>query len=287
MALPVFILAMVADLAPAWLPDALSMRTVQWIEFVLATPVVLWGGWPFFVRGWQSLVNRNLNMFTLIALGIGVAWSYSVVAMLLPAAFPARHAARRVARCRSISRPRRSSSPWCCWDRCWNCVPAAAPAPPSRRCSAWRRKPPASCATMATEEDIPLEQVQTGDILRVRPGEKVPVDGMVTKATATSMNPWSPANQCRWKSGPVTALIGATVNGTGSLLMRARKGRARHPAGADRADGQRGAAHRVRRFRSWPTWSPASSCRRWCLLPSLPLLVWGCWGPGAAPGPCA
>ena len=84
LALPVFVLAMVADLAPGRLPEGLSMKTVQWIQFALATPVVLWCGWPFFVRGWQSLVTWNLNMFTLIGLGVSVAWTYSTVALLFP-----------------------------------------------------------------------------------------------------------------------------------------------------------------------------------------------------------
>ena len=88
LALPVFFLAMIADMMPAWLPDRLSMQAVQWIEFALATPVVLWGGWPFFVRGWQSVRTWNLNMFTLIALGVSVAWVYSVVALLFPQIFP-------------------------------------------------------------------------------------------------------------------------------------------------------------------------------------------------------
>ncbi len=88
LALPVFVLAMVADLAPAWLPAAVSLAAVQWTQFVLATPVVLWGGWPFFVRGWQSVVTWNLNIFTLIGLGVAVAWGYSVVALLVPSVFP-------------------------------------------------------------------------------------------------------------------------------------------------------------------------------------------------------
>jgi Cu+-exporting ATPase len=88
LALPVFVLAMTADLVPGWLPAALSMKTVQWIEFALATPVVLWCGWPFLVRGWQSVQTWNLNMFTLIGLGVTVAWTYSVVALLLPGLFP-------------------------------------------------------------------------------------------------------------------------------------------------------------------------------------------------------
>ena len=87
-ALPVFVLAMLADLVPQWLPSWLSMGIVQWIEFALATPVVLWCGWPFFVRGWQSVKSWNLNMFTLIGLGVSVAWIYSVVALVFPQVFP-------------------------------------------------------------------------------------------------------------------------------------------------------------------------------------------------------
>ena len=88
LALPVFVLAMIADMQPGLLPAGLTMVRVQWIEFLLATPVVLWGGWPFLVRGWQSVLSWNLNMFTLIGLGVSVAWSYSVVALLAPAVFP-------------------------------------------------------------------------------------------------------------------------------------------------------------------------------------------------------
>jgi Cu+-exporting ATPase len=82
LAIPVFLLAMTADLAPGLLPQGLSMQTVQWIEFVLATPVVIWGGWPFFIRAIRSVASRKLNMFTLIGLGVSVAWTYSTVALL-------------------------------------------------------------------------------------------------------------------------------------------------------------------------------------------------------------
>ena len=94
-----------------------------WLQLVLATPVVLWGGWPFFQRGWASVVNRRLNMFTLIALGTGVAYVYSLVAALAPGIFPASFRGP-MARCRSISRRRRSSSRWCCSARCSNCARA-------------------------------------------------------------------------------------------------------------------------------------------------------------------
>ncbi len=88
LAIPVFLLAMIADIAPALLPDVLSMQTVQWVEFILATPVVLWGGWPFYQRAVQSVITWNLNMFTLIGLGVSVAWIYSTVALLAPGIFP-------------------------------------------------------------------------------------------------------------------------------------------------------------------------------------------------------
>ena len=88
LAIPVFILAMIADMIPSLLPVALSMKSVQWIEFSLATPVVFWGGWPFYVRGVQSIKSWNLNMFTLIGLGVSVAWLFSVVALLFPNIFP-------------------------------------------------------------------------------------------------------------------------------------------------------------------------------------------------------
>ena len=88
LALPLFMLAMTADMMPSLLPKALSIKALYWIEFFLATPVVLWGGWPFFVRAWHSVRTWNPNMFTLIALGVSVAWVYSVVALLFPAIFP-------------------------------------------------------------------------------------------------------------------------------------------------------------------------------------------------------
>ena len=88
LALPLFAMAMVADLWPGFSTQWISFTQLQWVEFLLATPVVLWGGWPFFQRGWASLVNRHLNMFTLIALGVGVAWLYSVIGTFLPNIFP-------------------------------------------------------------------------------------------------------------------------------------------------------------------------------------------------------
>ncbi|MBW2740460.1 MAG: heavy metal translocating P-type ATPase, partial [Deltaproteobacteria bacterium] len=222
LAFPVFIIAMVADLFPAWLPDGLSMKTVQWIEFALATPVVWWGGWPFFVRGRQSVQTWNLNMFTLIALGVSVAWVYSVVALLFPQIFPpimqmegglvavyfeaaavitALVLLGQVLELRARSRTNAAIQM------------LLGLAPNTARIE----------RNDGTEEDIPIEQVQPGDTLRVRPGEKIPVDGTVIDGESNvdeSMVTGEPIPVAKLAG---EKLIGATVNGTGSLLMRAEK----------------------------------------------------------------
>jgi Cu+-exporting ATPase len=222
LAAPVFILAMIADLAPAWLPKGLSLHVVQWIEFALATPVVWWGGWPFFVRGWQSVRTWNLNMFTLIALGVSVAWIYSVVALVFPQIFP--HTMQmaggmvdvyfeaaavitalillgQVLELRARSRT----------NAAIQLLLGLAP------------KTARIVRNDGTEEDILLEQVQPGDTLRVRPGEKVPVDGTVIDGASNvdeSMVTGEPMPVAKTNGAK---LIGATVNGRGSLLMRAEK----------------------------------------------------------------
>ncbi len=222
LALPVFLLAMVADLVPSWLPGGLSMKMVQWIEFSLATPVVLWGGWPFFVRGWQSVVSWNLNMFTLIGLGVAVAWSYSVVALLFPGIFPPNmlHAGGtvpvyfeaaavitalvllgQVLELRARSRTNAAIKL------------LLGLAPNTARI----------VRADGAEDDIPLEQVMPGDILRVRPGEKVPVDGVVTDGSSAVDESMVTGEPIPVEKAVGESLIGATVNGTGSLLMRAEK----------------------------------------------------------------
>jgi Cu+-exporting ATPase len=222
LALPVFFLAMVADMMPMWLPGWLSLQTVQWIEFGLATPVVLWGGWPFFVRGWQSLRTWNLNMFTLIALGVAVAWAYSVVALMVPGLFPpvmrldgglvavyfeaaavitALVLLGQVLELRARSRTNAAIQM------------LLALAPNTARI----------VRAAGKEEDIPLDQVQPGDTLRVRPGEKVPVDGTVIDGASHVDESMVTGESMPVAKATDDKLIGATVNGTGSLLMRAEK----------------------------------------------------------------
>jgi len=222
LAAPVFILAMVADLAPSWLPAGLSMSTVQWIEFVLATPVILWGGWPFFERFWLSVKTWNLNMFTLVGLGVGVAWIYSVVALLLPGIFPpvmqmegglvdvyfeagavitALVLLGQVLELRARSRT----------NEAIKLLLGMAPKTARR------------VAEDGSEADVPLEDVVAGDVLRIRPGEKVPVDGIVTEGESNVDESMVTGEPVPVEKMAGEKLIGATVNGNGSLLMRAEK----------------------------------------------------------------
>ncbi|MGB5305462.1 MAG: heavy metal translocating P-type ATPase, partial [Gammaproteobacteria bacterium] len=222
LALPVFVLAMLADMAPGLLPAGLSMEAVQWIEFVLATPVVIWGGWPFFVRGVQSVMTWNLNMFTLIGLGVSVAWVYSTVALLFPGIFPAvmRMEDGRVAvyfeaaavitalvLLGQVLELRARSQTNAAIKLLLGLAPNSA----------------RSVHADGSEEDIPLEQVQPGDILRVRPGEKVPVDGVVTDGNSAVDESMVTGEPIPVEKTRGEKLIGATVNGTGSLQMRAEK----------------------------------------------------------------
>ncbi|MCF6207482.1 MAG: heavy metal translocating P-type ATPase, partial [Sulfurovum sp.] len=222
LAIPVFILAMIADLAPQWLPAWLSMRAVQWIEFLLATPVVLWGGWPFFVRGVNSVRTWNLNMFTLIALGVGAAWLYSMVALLFPHIFPPKmqlegglvhvyfEAAAVIVALVLLGQVlelRARSQTNTAIQKLLGLAPKTA----------------RIVKEDGSEEDIPLEQVSVGDRLRIRPGEKIPVDGVVIEGESNideSMVTGEPVAVAK-RAGD--ELIGATINKTGSLLMEAKR----------------------------------------------------------------
>ena len=222
LALPVFFLAMIADMMPTWLPVWLSMKTVQWIECALATPVVIWGGWPFFVRGWQSIRTWNLNMFTLIALGVSVAWGYSMVALFFSGIFPqimqmhgglvavyfeAAAMITTLVLLGQVLELRARSRTNAAIQMLLGLAPNSA----------------RIVREDGTEEDIPLEQVQPGDTLRVRPGDKVPVDGTVIEGASNIDESMVTGESIPVAKSAGEKLIGATVNGTGSLLMRAEK----------------------------------------------------------------
>ncbi len=222
LALPVFIMAMVSDLAPQLVPDLVSMTVLQWLEFALSTPAVLWGGWPIFQRGWASLVNRSLNMFSLIALGVGVAWSYSVVAMLLPGIFPP--AMRSMGE--TVPVYFEAAAVIMALVLLGQVMELRARSQTSAAIKLLLGLAPKTARIVrsdGTEEDIPLEQVQPGDVLRVRPGEKVPVDGMVLEGTSALDESMVTGESIPVEKTSGARLIGATVNGTGSLLMRAER----------------------------------------------------------------
>ena len=222
LALPVFVLAMGADLLPQALSGFLSMRVLQWIEFVLATPVVVWGGWPLFQRGWASVVNRHLNMFSLIALGVGVAWSYSMVALLLPDIFPpAMHGMGG-----TVPVYFEAAAVITALVLLGQVMELRARSQTSSAIKLLLGLAPKTARIVrddGNEADIPLENVKPGDKLRVRPGEKVPVDGVVLEGVSALDESMVTGEPIPVEKTSGARLIGATVNGTGSLLMRAER----------------------------------------------------------------
>ncbi|HEY8888211.1 MAG TPA: copper-translocating P-type ATPase, partial [Gallionella sp.] len=222
LAVPVFVMAMAGDMWKGFVPQMISSGHLQLVEFLLATPVVLWGGWPFFQRGWASVVNWHLNMFTLISLGVGVAWTYSIIGTFLPEIFPTTlrradgtlpiyfEAAAmitvlvllgQVLELRARSRT----------NTAIKLLLGLAP------------KTARIVRADGKEEDIKLELVQVGDMLRVRPGEKIPVDGEVVEGSSAVDESMVTGEPIPTEKQQGEKLIGATMNGTGGLLMRAEK----------------------------------------------------------------
>jgi len=214
---------MVSELLPGQpLQHALPPSAMNWSQFLLATPVVLWGGWPFFVRGWASVVNRHLNMFTLIALGVGAAYAFSVVATLAPGLFPASFRTHGdqigvyfepaavivvlvlLGQVLELRARRRTSS---AIKKLLGLTPTTA-----------RRIDPSGA-----EQDVPLEHVQVGDRLRVRPGERVPVDGVVVDGTTTVDESMVTGEPIPVEKTATSKVTGGTVNGTGTFVMEAQR----------------------------------------------------------------
>jgi len=179
------LLATMADLIPGRpLAQMASARVWTWFELIVATPVILWGGWPFFVRGWRSLVNRSLNMFTLIALGVGVAYAYSMVAAILPGIFPAsfRDEAGGVAVYFE------AAAAIVTLVLLGQVLELRARSQTGSAIKALLGLAPKTARLIrddGSEGDVPLDQVQAGYRLRVRPGEKIPVDGIVLEGRSS------------------------------------------------------------------------------------------------------
>ena len=197
---------------------------LPWLEFILATPVVLWAGWPFFQRFWTSLVNRSPNMFTLIGMGTGVAYAYSVIATLFPRIFP-----------ESLRAGSGNMSGYP--DVYFEAAAAITTLVLLGQVMELRARSRTSAALRAlldlspktariltadgTEKDIPLDQVKPGDRLRVRPGEKVPVDGIILEGHSAIDESMITGESMPVEKSPNSNVIGATVNTTGSFIMRA------------------------------------------------------------------
>jgi Cu+-exporting ATPase len=221
LALPVFLLEMGGHLFPA-LHHLVPMRISTWIQLVLATPVVLWAGWPFFVRGWASLKTRNLNMFTLIAMGTGVAWGYSMVAALAPGLFPP--AFRNTDG--SVAVYFEAAAVITVLVLLGQVLELRARERTSGAIKALLGLAPKTARRLLAdgeEEEVSLDLVGVGDHLRVRPGEKVPVDGTVEDGRSSLDE-----SMVTGESMPVTkakgdTVIGGTLNQSGALVIEATK----------------------------------------------------------------
>lgn len=277
LSLPVLGLAM-SELIPGRpVQHLLSEKAVAWIQLVLSAPVVLWGGWPFFERAWASVKHRSPNMFTLIAMGVGVAWLFSAVATLMPGWVPASMRTHgglapvyfeaasvitALALLGQVLELRARSATSSALKELLGLAPKTA-----RRVNA-----------EGAEEDLPLAEVHPGDRLRVRPGEKVPVDGVVLEGHSSvdeSMLTGEPLPSEKGQGDPVT---GGTVNGTGSFVMEARR------VGSETLLAQivRQVAE-AQRSRA-PIQSLADKVAGWfvpavMVIALISALVWGIWGP--------
>ena len=218
---PVMAFAMTEMVAADAVHRAVNLRVADWIQLALATPVVLWAGWPFFTRAWDSLVNRSPNMFTLIGLGVGAAYLYSVAATIVPGIFPEgfqMHPGRvepyfdtavvitALVLLGQVLEIRARSRTSAALKGLLGLTPKTA------------RK-----VLGLMENEIPIADVKVGDQLRVRPGERVPVDGVVVKGTSAVDESMVTGEPIPSVKEPGSQLTGGTVNGTGSFVMRAER----------------------------------------------------------------
>jgi Cu+-exporting ATPase len=217
---PLLVMAMRSMFTGMGLHNSISPRALAWLELILASPVVLWGGWPFFQRGWASIVNRSTNMFTLIAIGTGAAYLYSLLGTIFPGMFPdafrimgeqpdvyfeAAAAITTLVLLGQVLELRARSRTGAAIRALLDLSPKMA-----------RR-----LGSAGKEEDIPLDQVQPADRLRVRPGEKVPADGIVLEGASSVDESMITGESVPVQKHPGDRVIGATVNGAGSFIMGA------------------------------------------------------------------
>ncbi len=223
LALPVFILEMGVHIPALGLHDVVPMQTSIWIEFALSTPVVLWAGWPFFQRGWASLVSRHPNMFTLIALGTGAAYLYSLVATFAPGIFPASFRGMGGA----VAVYYEAAAVITVLVLLGQVLELRAREQTGGAIRALLNLAPRTARRLREygddDEEIHIDQVAVGDRLRVRPGDGIPVDGVVVEGGSAVDESMVTGESMPSAKDPGGKLIGGTVNGTGSLVMRAER----------------------------------------------------------------
>ncbi len=214
---------MVSDVLPAHpVQRSMSGQVLGWLEFAVATPIVLWGGWPFFKRGWASILSRNLNMFTLISIGAGSAYLYSVVAVILPNLFPPSF--------------RDSSGNLGLYFEAASVITALvllgqvlelkARSQTSSAIKALLGLAPKTARRISAdgaEKDVDLDQIHVGDNIRVRPGEKIPTDGVVVEGSSFVDESMVSGEPVPVEKAAASKVIGGTINGTGSFVMKAEQ----------------------------------------------------------------
>jgi Cu+-exporting ATPase len=217
---PLAILVMLRHFWPMSV-ETFGARTLDWVEFALATPVVLWGGWPFFVRGWQSVLRLRLNMFTLIALGTGVAWAYSVVGAVAPEIFPASfrtmhggvglyfEAASVIVTLVLLGQVLELRAR----ERTGSAIRALLDLAPKT----------AHLVEGGKERTVPLDLIRAGDHLRVKPGEAIPVDGIVTEGSSAVDESMLTGESLPLTKEPGALVTGGSINGDGAFIMKATR----------------------------------------------------------------
>ncbi len=258
------------------LQSLLPHGALNWVELLLASPVILWGGWPFFQRGWASIVNRHLNMFTLIALGVGASYAYSIVATIAPGIFP--ESFRMGNQVAVYFEPAAVIVVLVLLGQVLELRARSRTSSAIRNLLGLAPKTARRLEADGTEHDVPLELVLVGDRLRVRPGERVPVDGVVLEGTTTvdeSMVTGEPIPVEKTVDAKVT---GGTVSGTGSFVMKAER------VGSDTLLAQIvRMVSEAQRSRA-PIQRLADTVSAWfvpivILASVLTFLVWSTWGP--------
>jgi Cu+-exporting ATPase len=216
--IPVILLAMGSMIAA--FEHFISPTLSRWLQFILSTPVILWAGWPFFERGWRSVVNRHLNMFSLISLGVGVAYLYSVVAFFFPHAFPNYFLHQG-----DVPLYFETAAIITVLVLLGQVLELKARSQTSQAIKALlgRAAKSARIIVNGEEKEVSIDQVKVGDILRIRPGDKIPVDGKITEGKSTIDESMISGEPIPVEKEAGSTVIGATINQTGSFLMQAEK----------------------------------------------------------------